>query len=247
MILEPKGHIDMAQPVYRYMPYQYLIEFLKNGTHWISNINKWEDPYENYFSTCTVIDQYGERASRITFPLYGQSWTLKRESDAMWRIYSVLDKTKGELDKSRLGIRIKSYPYILQRLPANIFNANLGYLGPVTYISQEDIDSSLSNLQFKNWPEYWNKREDNFFIKRKEFKHEEEFRIIFSCFNEADNGNVYAKISPLELIKEITFDPRLSISDYDKYRKELIELGFPAASINKSQLYSFQPQTITVL
>lgn len=247
-MLNPKGKVDMAQPVYRYMPYQYLIEFLRTGEYWISNINKWEDPYENYLSKCPV-DQYESRATTITGEHYGQCWTLKKESDAMWQIYSVLkkDNTTEEMDKSKLGVRIKSYPSILQRLPKNIFNANIGYLGPVTYISQADIDKNLRNLQFDNWPAYWDKWEENFFIKREEFKHEEEFRFVFTCGFDKKIDKVSAKINPTELIEEITFDPRLSNDVYDKYHAELIEFGFPADRINKSQLYSFTPYTIKVL
>lgn len=246
MFLEVRENLSMSMPLYRYMNYAHLVKFIKSHKYIISNIRKWEDPYENYLSKCFLIDKYNKRASRVTLEHYGQCWTKKKESDAMWRIYSTIKRSKsGKLNKKLMGIRIKSRPSQLQALPCKVSGSNRGFLGSVKYLPQQLIDSELVNLSFNSFGEYWDKWEEVFFIKRKEFEHEKEFRMVFSCGVNAEK--VIATICPFDFIQEIVFDPRLTIVEYDEFRSELLELDFPASKIKLSQLYHFNAPTIKIM
>jgi hypothetical protein len=50
----------------------------------------WEDPSENFLLRCNLELDTGKRIDlrNEERQFYGQCWSLKRETDAMWRIYS---------------------------------------------------------------------------------------------------------------------------------------------------------------
>ncbi len=55
-------------PVFRYMQYQHFLDWVRTGLYRISNICKWEDPYENYLLKCPLLDRFGLRISKIVLP-----------------------------------------------------------------------------------------------------------------------------------------------------------------------------------
>lgn len=138
-------------PVFRYMQYQHFLDWVRTGLYRISNICKWEDPYENYLLKCPLLDRFGLRISKIVLPLYGQCWTTLPESDAMWRIYSKISRGQANdtVDSCEIGVRIKTTAERLQKLPSIITGFNRGHIGPVKYINQTVIDRNLQSLQLK--------------------------------------------------------------------------------------------------
>lgn len=255
-LLTPMGKYAPNMPVFRYMKYQHFLEWVRTGLYRISNICKWEDPYENYLLKCPLLNMYGQRISRITLPRYGQCWTMLPESDAMWRIYSRVSRKQADdtVDSCEIGVRIKTTAERLQKLPSFITGFNLGHIGLVKYTNQTDIDRNLQCLQLKNTTEYWDACDKALFEKRVEFRHEQEFRFVFSCsFNHDPLDTDYrypdyieGQITPQELIDEVTFDPRIPISEFQTQQKELIEMGFPEMNTNRSVLYDFNKHNITL-
>ena len=54
----------------------------------LDNIKKWEDVYENFVDKEDINLLNSSREEMMPTVYYGQSWTTREESDAMWRIYS---------------------------------------------------------------------------------------------------------------------------------------------------------------
>jgi hypothetical protein len=87
------GHINnLNLPLYRIYAFDRFETLLSTGRDALVNPAKWQDPFENFFLYATEVDDE-KTSSRI--PLknlaedwYGQCWSMNKESDAMWRIYS---------------------------------------------------------------------------------------------------------------------------------------------------------------
>src|SRR5258708_22613962 len=77
--------------LYRYINIESFISFVETKLFRLSNINSWDDKWEVILSKIPVVND----EDKVIVPLYsfyqqiyGQCWSLKKESDAMWRIYS---------------------------------------------------------------------------------------------------------------------------------------------------------------
>ena len=78
-------------PVYRYLPFESFVAFVETGRTVLTNINEWDDQWEAILAKVPTVNAKGEReypGYSFHQDIFGQSWTLLDESDAMWRIYS---------------------------------------------------------------------------------------------------------------------------------------------------------------
>jgi hypothetical protein len=91
---------------------------------------------------------------------------------------------------------------------------------------------------------------ESLFIKRKEFIHEKEVRLIIHKNIDQEDENrgieknhLKLQVQPNELIEEITFDPRLDDERFKTY-KEVIEAMRFTNRVNRSRLYRFDQPII---
>ena len=74
-------------------------------------------------------------------------------------------------------------------------------------------------------------------FKRKEFKPEQEIRLIYlEPHNKGDDDFYHYGLNPSVVIDEITFDPRMEDNLYETYLSIIQKLGF-SGEVNKSKLY----------
>ena len=236
---------DYEVPIYHFIPLNYLLRIIKDKILVISQIIKWEDTYENFLS---MIKFYLDETpvSIVSAPelIYGQCWTLNKETDALWRIYST----------NKQSVRIKTT--IKKLLGVSLCEKNhvrystiLRKIGQVEYLTESQIYNWIKKRKKENIL-LGSSVIDSLFIKRKEFKHEKEVRLLI---NKSINEDEYSRgnfksyleleIDPNIFIEEITFDPRFSNEDFILYKKILGDLGF-YNRINKSKLYEFKSITI---
>jgi len=248
--------LELDTPVYKYMPLKYVKALIQNHTLRIDPVLRWEDTYENWFLKEKMQLKSGEigTAENLIPGVFGQCWSRKEESDAMWRIYSTVKKNHGDERVSfeylqNSAVRIKTTAkkiydaiYIEDKDMASV------YIGCVNYLSQEDFDihvDSLSSLSplllnevFKN----------SYFIKRDSFAHEEEIRLIILVPNVGDDrfGKEYLNynIEPDSFVDELVADPRLSEKEYQYVQEQLLEAGARSECISQSKLYKFKHITI---
>ena len=231
-------------PIYRIIPFYRLLEILKTNQLYVSQTIQWEDTYENFLAKSNF--KWGKIP--ITYAnflpcFYGQCWSLSKETDALWRIYS--------LDKC--SVRIKTTICKLLSSSCNEpnyidFSTKIRIVGKVTYFSKEQLAKWVNN-ENKGIISEATLRE-SLFLKRKEFSHEKEVRLVINKtidredeFNGLQRKGIILNITSNDFIDEVMFDPRISNTEYETYLYTLKKIGYQN-KISKSNLYNFLPLEI---
>lgn len=245
-------NLDLDTPIYKYIPFKYLKLMIQNSNLYFGKVSSWEDVYENWFLKEQMVLPSGEKGDAMDLipGVFGQSWTLQEESDAMWRIYSKLDRTLHDyLDDT--AVRIKTTARKLYNvIYANDEDFNTSYIGAVKYLSQNDflkMQDSLSPLNPLDLSEVFVK---SYFFKRAPFEHEKEVRPILIYSPKHENfgkDGVSFDIDFDNLIDEMVTDPRLTPDEYRTVRGQLIGLGAKSDKVRNSELYNIPPHIIHLL
>ena len=230
-----KDSVALDTPIYRFMSFDALQEMLLAKNIWLVKTKYWEDTYENFLFHSDIW------ADDIPFDLsvgkertFGNCWTMIEESDALWRIYS----------PSRSGVRIKTTVRKLvksiqqQFTKATCYSANIG---KVKYMKVDEIVAYFENIDGDTFvaEAHWLMR-DSMFMKRKEFDHEDEIRIIVRMKGEINDLKEVAalQIDPDEIVEEVTFDPRINDDLYKLFCSKLQANSHDMERVSKSKLYS---------
>lgn len=230
--------------VYKFFPMDKLCALLQENKLFMDRIISWEDCYENFFFKedfqVRINGAYQSlSANNLATGIFGQSWTIIPESDALWRIYS----------KNKDAVRVKVNA---QKLFHTIYTDNYcmadTWAGIVTYKKQSKIDKWVKDVCYNQdsvtvWQEYAPK---SLFYKRTEFQHENEFRIVKML--DSQNNKKYQHYQRLafnidvnDFILSLTLDPRLNALEIKQQTDRLIELGIEKEKIEQSTLYTFTP------
>lgn len=231
------GRIESFDLVmYKYIPLKYVLSMLETGKFRFDNIKKWEDVYENFVDKEEICLLNSKRDKMYGRVCYGQSWTEQEESDAMWRIYSPAKNT----------VRVKTvYPLI-----HSVFgewnkdhqdNPIWPTIDRVFYADEDEINKWLvSNTPMNHWA-FIELQCESLFIKRREFEHEKEVRVIFTDYKqEEEKEYVEVDFDPNKVFREIVVDPRVSDEEFAQQRDSLVACGYEGNRIRKSTLYDFQ-------
>jgi hypothetical protein len=217
-------------PIFKFMPFEYVVRTLKDNQLLVAQTQKWEDVYENFL----LKTRMSSEIKKYLPVFYGQCWSFRRETDALWRIYS----------PSKDSVRIKTTIKKLAEVAVQEKNAGPHTLrhviAPVRYFTPS---------QFTRWMKA-KKRSvvddsslcDSLFIKRTEFSHESEIRLIM--MKDVQSKEKYPPfirldVQPNKLIDEITFDPRLTTDRAELKTHILRTMGYNR-KVNKSSLYDFK-------
>lgn len=220
---------QLDKPVYRIMSLSRLEQVLRDKELVLVKPRKWDDPFENALLAASFSTNSGERvAFSAKDSVYGQCWTLHRETDAMWRIYSH--------DKD--GVRVTSTPRklleALRRTDPKYADAR-AFIGKVSYLKKQTLLTRLGQINLLN-PNGSGIAESLLF-KRNEFRHEAEVRLIYSGPDGDCPSDFYqVSIDPNLVFDKMLFDPRMDSEDYKSGRTLLRRLGYKGI-IAKSGLY----------
>ena len=234
--------ISEDTPIYKIMEFEYAYTMLKEGILRVGKIQKWEDPFENFLLKQNFWRkrENGEQQEfdihEISELLYGQSWSLIEESDALWRIYS----------PNKTSVRIKT---TIKKLYDSINThddcAHTTFIGIVEYSSEDTFQKYLDKLK-DNGISVWElgsarNMANPLFNKRDTFEHEKEVRILYIA--QLDDKEkclttdfIQYSIDINNVIDEICFDPRISNDLYEAHSLAIKEIGYHN-SIMKSPLY----------
>ena len=230
--------LDLDKSIYRIFSYDRFEQLINNKELVLVNPSMWDDPFENFFLNVEVDCGNGEIATleSLAGSWYGQCWTENRDTDAMWRIYSP--------DKD--GIRVST---TVRKLFSAIYDnsdskAGLKFfVGAVEYTDKQDIINFLSNTSFTNIS--MGGQSDNFAellcIKRNEFKHESEIRILINDVDNSHGSNGCYKIpfDPMAVLDDVCIDPRASNNDFTTLKTDIQNLGV-TLPITQSDLYKIK-------
>lgn len=233
----------LNKPIYRIMPLERVLQIYETNELYFPNINKyWEDPYELFvFKQHYVYNGHNLDNNDILQHHYGQCWTSRVNSDAMWRIYSPDLK----------GVRLKTTPLklITALLSQKANNMVLNY-GAINYLSKDEIEVWLKNNFTGSFADSY--VIESFFIKRTNFSHEKEIRFIVSTpttdgkvMLPALNG-VQFQVQPDDVFSQIALDPRLPKDRCDLLKKLLRRYVGAKTKVVQSELYKIKPLTLTI-
>ena len=239
--------LNLDDSVYKWMPLKYVISMLQSGKLTFTRIAAWEDVYENYFLKGNVISHglWGG-TDIIQNGMFGQSWSLRPESDALWRIYSDIKQVKNSQHPNYddVAIRIKT---TARKLYDAIYVDDscmaTTYIGRVLYKDQKDIENEMQTLQV---PIGNLSREiaEHACVKRLEFDHENEIRPLVSLpTDDRRFGSILLQyvINCDDFIDSFMIDPRLPIEQVQDIANLLIQVGVNPNKISQSQLYHYNP------
>lgn len=234
---EPLNSSTKEEYVYRILPLQYFLQMIKKRKLYFPKVNKWEDPYELFLFKQEYYDANGNKINVYSESnrIYGQCWSAKRDSDALWRIYS----------PDKMSVRIKTTKRLINQWRKENNGKNNVFIQTdlVNYQTQKDIDSYIKGLTTRdvfNFQELVN----SLFIKRTNFDHEKEFRIIVwksdvSLENKCvlPEENIEIPFEPENFIQEVYLDPRLPKEEADMLKHALSLFLGNKCSVSQSPLY----------
>lgn len=224
---------EYDSPIYRIFSIDRLLELFELKKNTIVRPILWDDPFENLvFKSNGIMNS----STKIVFGnrdnFYGQCWSLHRETDAMWRIYSP--------DKN--GVKVKTtIRKLLESLYEKAeFNVISCWIGKVEYLSQKAILEEFSTAGIMKpviMDQSGKGQVSTLLLKREEFAHEKEVRLIYNRENSNMEEKIYQyEINLLELIDQIVFDPRMSDYTIAAITGFLKSKGF-SKYMGKSKLY----------
>lgn len=228
----------------KYIPLRFLLVLLREKRLIFKPVTSWEDPYENFFLKEQFVREGGMNGSYstsvedITEGLYGMSWSVQGETDSLWRIYS----------QDKLSVRITTTVEKLTTTICSEDNKWVSWIDKVHYKTEKEINEWLNKcIVIETANQFLNKMGESFFIKRKEFIAEKEYRAII-YFNDQNKrirpSFICYNIDPNDFISEYIVDPRLSVYEYEGIRAALITAGANKDMIRQSSLYDFIPRKI---
>ena len=239
--------LNLDTPIYKFFPLKYMPTLLQ-GSLYVGKVTAWEDVFENFLfkQNFTLADGTPVQADNLIKCNFGQSWTVSDETDAMWRIYSDIQHGCVNDPLGNIAIRIKTTAKKLFDAVYTDDNCMAStYIGAVHYLSQPELNDWLSKLNLDTSSNLARTMAESLFMKRIEFQHEHETRIIISYAQDdsrvKEKGITFA-INPANFIDEYLIDPRLVNTDREKdVLQRLIDLGSDETKIQTSQLYHFNP------
>ena len=228
---------ELDTPIYRVFDVAHLIDAFEQDNNTLVTPAKWDDPFENVILRMKWTLKGGTRfGNAMRDQVYGQCWSTKAESDAMWRIYS----------PQRQGVRVTTTPRALLTslwvaVPKNPELSS--FIGSVEYYDTDELyrhlKDRLSVAEGLIDPT-GQSQALSLLIKRREFDHEHEVRLIHIDLVGAarPDGLFQYAMNPRTLFTHLQFDPRLAESMVDVFMQHLRGPCDYDGLIDQSSLYS---------
>ncbi len=223
--------INTNEILTRYMPLNIFCTCLENNSLRFSKPRTWIEKYDVFEDLLSNVEYKKiNQISKIEFcsvePLtqnyYAQCWNIGSECEGMWKSHT------GGLDN---GIMIKIKLEKLIKLIVDSFYDEINEVDNIKFIKMQYentkniINSAniyLENVfeKDKNIEEYV----DFFKFKRSEFSYEKEYRFLVYLTKNKNVRDKYKYIHNFkECIEEVVFSPMFDNSQYEFYKKKLIE------------------------
>jgi len=224
---------ELDKPIYRICSFGRFIQILTSKELTLVKPKKWDDPFENAFLSSEFYVGHEPVNLKARDSVYGQCWTLHRETDAMWRIYS----------DNKDGIRLRTTPRkLLNSLRSQVksFPELRCFIGKVQYKTKKNLETCFSEINITN--SNGSGIAETLLYKRKQFSHEKEVRLIYSGDDNNCKDDIFKyQINPSELFDVILFDPRMENALREAYKAVVKNLGY-TFKIRRSTLYDPPPK-----
>ena len=235
--------IDVDKPLFRCMKLQHVADLIENNRLFFNQVLRWDDTWEiptRFYKTelDDILSLKIKNTNFVADTLYGTCWTNIETSDALWRIYSGVEKD-GVCIQTTVRKLFESIDF--SQLTNNCVD---GFVAPIRY---ENLGNTPNMEVFKDdEAETYPRNMMPAFIKRNAFSHESEIRFLVHAargkngypgnpLNIAiDGSHMYLPLKNTDFIDQLILDPRLTQEEF-KYKSKCHQyLGKP---IIKSTLY----------
>ncbi|MGE5944396.1 MAG: DUF2971 domain-containing protein, partial [Flavobacteriales bacterium] len=195
---------EIDKPIYRILNFEHLVEMFESKRNTLLNPAKWKDKHENLFLNSTIEISGLQLKSELGKSMFCQCWSFTRESETMWRAYSPLKNS----------VKISSTP---RKLLFGLFqvdeNIHKVFVGKVKYLTSPKLEK-LFKENAKDW--IFEKgglgKSKTLLYKRYPFKNENEVRLIYNTFINAEKLVLKYDFDPHHLVDKIVFDPEIEYS-----------------------------------
>ena len=220
---------DVTRRIYRIVSCKRFYEILKTKKNDLRLPRLWDDPFENFILEGLAITKDGMKAKiKFRYQLYGQCWTLHRETDFMWRVYA----------PNKDGIKLESN---IDSLFRSLYSTTREYrdiscfIGKVKYIRKKQIGEVLSTVQLVDSSGIGVAK--TLLVKRRQFHSEREVRLIYFNHDKSFTEEVYPyNIDPNLVFIKAVLDPRMKDEDAKRWKTKFKSEGFSNKIIH-STLY----------
>lgn len=231
---------DLDRKIYRVFNEERFFQLFDNNELVLVRPKLWEDPFENFLMNCEYEGNDGSKF-KIGFrdKFYGQCWTEKIESDAMWRIYA------SNKDGFKVQTTIRK---LINALYTNVkeFPELSCFIGRVKYLNRNKINQLLNSpkeIKRMLLDNTGRGQASSLLFKKTPFNHEKEIRIIHSTKQSTNSDLFKIPIKQNDLFESITIDPRMKYSEFRKMKDRIIDYGYKN-SIKQSNLYRIKIKSI---
>jgi hypothetical protein len=234
---------DLDKSIYRIFSFARLREIFETRQVTLVKPKLWDDPFENFILNSTgVLPDGREFQNGFRDSFYGQCWSLTKESDAMWRIYSP-DKNGVKIKSTvrKLFTPLFQAEGVHRNINGNQYNLS-SFVGRVKYQGTKKLLNMLNDkerMSNKIFDQSGWGQASSFYFKRWAFRHENEVRIMYNKHQRHSDNLFKFDINPIELIDEIVFDPRMRLDEYQHCKSEIRSWGYNK-NIIQSGLYKIK-------
>jgi len=220
---------DADRPIYRIVSCERFLQILRDQENGLVLPRLWDDPFENFILNGVAFTAAGRRV-KIKFrnQLYGQCWSLHRETDLMWRGYS----------PGRDAVKIKS---TVRTLYDSLYNKGGLYrdiscfMGKVQYVQKKRISEVLSRVNLIDPTGV--AIAATLLVKRWAFRSEKEVRLIYFRQWGSPSRKIFRyKFDPNSVFVEAVLDPRMQDGEATQWKRRFHAAGF-SNKIIQSGLY----------
>lgn len=243
--------MEKDTPLYKIISLERFNELLCIGKNVLVHPSTWDDPFEKEIDITSVVIQDGDEKRKHSVNgdyWYGQSWSLNKQNEAMWKLYAP--------NRNKVYVKIKT-TYGLLSESFNVLQKEIKEQG-VSFFSLEEVnyvpnEKNKIAESIKSWvesfklvvPESVQTSLGRILTKLDSFTHEAEVRLIrylepLNIDNEnnnvSDNKLYKYKVDWKKLILEVELDPWTK--KICRREKKYINKKIGRGKIRKSNLYS---------
>lgn len=221
--------VEFDLSIYRIVSCERFLQMLRARENALVKPRLWDDPFENFILSGIAVTADGKRA-QLPFrdQLYGQCWSLHRETDLMWRGYS-----PGK-DAVKLRTTIRNLYYSLCKRAGRYRDVSC-FIGKVRYFTKNRIADVLSRVNIVDPSGV--AIAATLLVKRWAFRPEREIRLIYWNHGRYVSKRVFRyEIDPNALFEEAVLDPRMKDTEAEHWKRQFRAAGF-SRGIIQSGLY----------
>jgi|GEM_PF-634425 len=225
--------------IYRIISLDRLYDLFQTKKNTLIKPHLWDDPFENFVLNLKGKLPNGDIVEfRQRHNFFGQCWSLKSGSDAMWRIYST--------DKKSVCIQVR-----INKLTeiTSAYAEGAVYIGKVRYLTGERLIAWSKRVMRHTTSPGISLLAKTLLVKRTSFAHESEIRLLYFSderylpfsddYSKGESTAIYKyNVDPEWLIESLILDPRLSSKEAEDLKEQIRSQTKFSRKILHSNLYA---------